>query len=97
LIDETQHTDVFEKIIEKPIEEDLLYRRNITEDTKIISNQERNLMQEDINEKSTNISDQVDFVNFQRDAIDKSTTRKDVSIFNVLSWLLLLVKCSQIV
>ncbi len=97
MIDETQHTDVFEKIIEKPIEEDLLYRRNITEDTKIISNQERNLMQEDINEKSTNISDQVDFVNFQRDAIDKSTTRKDVSIFNVLSWLLLLVKCSQIV
>lgn len=67
-----------------------MYRRNITDDTNIINNSERNLLQENLNEKHIRTTDQVDYIRSDH-LIDESTsttniestdirTRKDVRL-----------------
>lgn len=77
LVDEKQHTDVYEKIIERPTEEDLLYRRNITDETNIINNLERNLLQEKLDEKHTRTTDSVDYLRSDH-LIDESIATSDL-------------------
>lgn len=77
LVDEKQHTDVYERIVEKPAEEDLLYRRNITDETNIINNLERNSLQEKLNEKHTRTTDSVDFIRSDH-LIDESVSSSDL-------------------
>lgn len=70
MIDEKQHTDVVEKIIEMSAEEDLQYRNYVTNDSQTITNRERNLMQEDLNEKYVKTVDHVDFVRNENIYVD---------------------------
>lgn len=79
LIDEKQHTDVVEKIIEMTAEEDLMYRKHITDDTKIITNRERNLTQEDLNERYVKTVDNVDFVRNEH-IYDENIVRERIDI-----------------
>lgn len=79
LIDEKQHTDVVEKIIEMTAEEDLMYRKHITDDTKIITNRERNLTQEDLNERYVKTVDNVDFV-MNEHIYDENIVRERIDV-----------------
>ena len=81
MVDEKERTDVYEKIIEKPYEEQLLYRRNITEDTDIVNNTERNLLQENLNEKHLRSTDQVDYIRSDY-LIDESVNMSQTDIMN---------------
>lgn len=78
LIDEKQHTDVYEKIIEHPVEEDLLYRRNILDETNITNNTERNLFEENLREKHTKTTDSVDYIRSDH-LIDESISASDIA------------------
>lgn len=89
LVDEKEHTDVFERIIENPIEEELLnFRRNITDETNIINNLERNTLDERYREKHEHLTDTVDHYIRSDHLIDESThlsssivdNRKDVKV-----------------
>jgi hypothetical protein len=77
LIDHKQHTDVYEKTIEHQVDDDLLYRRNITDETNIINNLERNLLQEKFDEKHTRTTDSVDYIRSDH-LIDESISTSDV-------------------
>lgn len=77
LIDEKQHTDFYEKIIEQSVEDDLLYRRNITDETNIINNTERNLLEENLREKHIKTTDSVDFIRSDH-LIDESVSSSDL-------------------
>lgn len=77
LVDEKQHTDVYERIVENPIEDDLLYRRNITDETNIINNLERNLLREKFDERHTRTKDSVDFIRSDH-LIDESVSSSDL-------------------
>jgi hypothetical protein len=77
LIDEKQHTDVYEKIIEHPVEDDLLYRRNITDETNIINNTERNLLEENLREKHIKTTDSVDYIRSDH-LLDESVSSSDL-------------------
>lgn len=78
LVDEKQHTDVYERIVENPIEEvDLQYRRNITDETNIINNLERNSLREKFDEKHTRTTDSVDYIRSDH-LIDESISSSDL-------------------
>lgn len=77
LIDEKQHTDVYERTTEHQTEEDLLYRRNITDETNIINNLERNMLQEKLDEKHTRTTDSVDYIRSDH-LIDESVSSSDL-------------------
>lgn len=77
LVDEKQHTDVYEKITEMDEKEDLKFRRNITDETNIINNTERNLLQENLNEKHTRTTDLVDYIRSDH-LIDESVSSSDL-------------------
>lgn len=77
LIDKKEHTDVYEKIIEHQVDDDLLYRRNITDETNIINNLERNLLQEKFDEKHTRTTDSVDYIRSDH-LIDESISTSDM-------------------
>lgn len=77
LVDEKQHTDVYERITEHQVEDDLLYRRNITDETNIINNLERNLLQEKFDEKHTRTKDSVDYIRSDH-LIDESVSSSDL-------------------
>lgn len=77
LVDEKQHTDFYEKTTEMDEKEDLKFRRNITDETNIINNTERNLLQEKLNEKHTRTTDSVDFIRSDH-LIDESVSSSDL-------------------
>lgn len=77
LVDEKQHTDVYEKITEMDEKEDLKFRRNITDETNIINNTERNLLQENLKEKHTRTTDSVDYIRSDH-LIDESVSSSDL-------------------
>jgi len=77
LIDEKQHTDFYEKITEHPVEDDLRYRKNIIDETNIINNQERNLLEENLREKHIKTTDSVDFIRSDH-LIDESVSSSDL-------------------
>lgn len=78
LVDEKQHTDVYERIVENPIEiTDVQYRRNITDETNIINNLERNLLQEKFDEKHSRTTDSVDYIRSDH-LIDESVSSSDL-------------------
>jgi hypothetical protein len=69
---------VYERIVENPIEDDSpLYRRNITDETNIINNLERNLLQENLDEKHTRNTDHVDYIRSDH-LIDESVSSSDL-------------------
>lgn len=68
---------MYEKIIEGPQEDDLLYRRNITDETNIINNSERNLLREKFDEKHTRTTDHVDYIRSDH-LIDESISSSDL-------------------
>lgn len=76
-MDEKEHTDFYEKIIEKPVEDDLLYRRNITDETNVINTTERNLLQENLNERHIKTTDTVDYIRSDH-LIDESQSSSDL-------------------
>lgn len=100
LIDEKQHTDVYEKIIEHPHNEDLLYRRNITDETNIINNSERNLLEESLREKHIKTTDSVDYIRSDHlideshsstDLVNQVIITEDVTRNKVVAWKYILI------
>ena len=78
LVDEKQHTDVYERIVENPIEDDTpIYRRNITDETNIINNLERNMLRENLDERHTKTTDSVDYIRSDH-LIDESKSSSDL-------------------
>lgn len=76
---------MYEKIIEHQVEDDLLYRRNITDETNIINNLERNLLQEKFDEKHTRTTDSVDYIRSDH-LIDETVSTSDVvNVFDIKS------------
>lgn len=55
----------------------MLYRRNITDETNIINNLERNLLQEKLDEKHTHTRDSVDYIRSDH-LIDESISSSDM-------------------
>lgn len=75
LIDQKEHTDVFERIVENPIEEEqLMYRKNIYDETDILNSSERNTLNEKYSEKNVRTEDKVDYIRSDH-LIDESTRK----------------------
>jgi hypothetical protein len=69
---------VYERIVENPIEDDTpLYRRNIFDETNITNNLERNLLQENLDERHTRTTDHVDYIRSDH-LIDESKSSSDL-------------------
>lgn len=77
LVDEKQRTDVYERNTEHQVDDDLQYRRNITDETNIINNLERNMLQEKFDEKHTRTTDSVDYIRSDH-LIDESRSTSDM-------------------
>jgi hypothetical protein len=60
------------------MEEDLIYRRNIMDETNIINNSERNLLEENLREKHVKTSDSVDYIRSDY-LIDESKSTSDIA------------------
>lgn len=69
---------MYERIVENPIEDDTpIYRRNITDETNIINNLERNMLRENLDERHTKTTDSVDYIRSDY-LIDESKSSSDL-------------------
>ena len=69
---------MYERIVENPIEDDTpIYRRNITDETNITNNLERNMLRENLDERHTKTTDSVDYIRSDY-LIDESKSSSDL-------------------
>lgn len=81
LVDQKERTDVFERIVENPIEEEqLMMRTNIFDETNIVNNSERNTLNERYQEKNVRVTDSVDFT--RNDHLIDEKSKKITSHFS---------------
>lgn len=80
LVDQKEHTDVFERIVENPIEEEqLLFRKNIYDETDIMNSSERNTSNQKYRETNIVTEDKVDFIRSDH-LIDESTRKTSTKV-----------------